>query len=257
MNAIEDKYLKEKSNFIIPDLGLYPKNSQGIAFSVPFISQVSQMQLLQNKLNALKSQRKTDQEFANQYLYGNYIKFLRYPQLVIIKQKPPTQREIMKNNILKLKGYNLDGSAINNKLKNFQYENDISKLKLINCLKETENNDKSISTSQNKINPQLLFELQGDCFKLRTKIGQIRNSISDIKETLSQKIKAFEAKQNMLLQHLRSAIILGGSNKLQAVANNVYDKTKFNLNDIKEELPKYYQEAVDLIDKKVIRKQIQ
>lgn len=258
----EDKYMidyKQLSNnhYISPplNLGLYPKVSQGIALSDPFISQVSQMQILQNKFNELKSQRKTENYFINQYLQGDYTKFLKYPQIAIVKQKPPTHRDQIINQILKLRGFNPDGSYIWSKMQSSQNKEGNLKTELENDVKEVvkEINER-ISTPKQNIKPERVFELQGEFFQVRNRMSNIRNAMNDIKVSFSRQIKDYEHKQNNLLKNLMNVINLGGSKRLQAITNNVYNNqnsTQFNYNEIKEETPKYYKDCVELIDKKL------
>ena len=224
------------------------------------IPQFRRMELLQRKMNLLQNSSNQNSKALQEILEIEMKERLRYPKYTIIQNTPLTPHEDMVNEILKKKFGPGGGYSMNYPTVVFKNQEEINELKnkqnvnnnTINNNNQSGNKVVFQSNENRPITVKMLKEIQQEILNLRKAFSELKLGVKEMREQLKLKNSDEEHKNILMIEMMRKIIEDGGDPKLKASMENVLDKKKLDLNDIKTDLETFKgEELINIIKEQI------
>ena len=225
------------------------------------IPQVRRMELLQRKMNLLQNTSSQNSKALQEILEIEMKERLRYPKYTIIQNTPLTPHEDMVNEILKKKFgpggvYSMEYPTV--VFKNQEEINEMKNRQNNNNNNNANNNNNPgnkvvFQSNENRpITVKMLKEIQTEILNLRKTLSELKIGFKEMKEQIKLNESEEKHKNTLMIEKMRKIIENGGDTKLKTSMEQVLDRKKIDINEVKTDLETFKgEELINIIKNEI------
>ena len=224
------------------------------------IPQVKRMELLQKKMNLLQNTSSQNSKALQKILEVEMNERLRYPKYTIIQNTPLTPHEEIVNEILKKKFGPAGVYSMNYPTVVFKNQEEINELqkKQNNNINNNNNNNTvgnkvTFQSNENRpITVKMLKEIQTEILNLRKTLSELKIGFKEMKEQIKLNESEEKHKNTLMIEKMRKIIENGGDTKLKTSMEQVLDRKKIDINEVKTDLETFKgEELINIIKNEI------
>ena len=224
------------------------------------IPQVKRMELLQKKMNLLQNTSSQNSKALQEILEVEMNERLRYPKYTIIQNTPLTPHEEIVNEILKKKFGPAGVYSMNYPTVVFKNQEEINELqkKQNNNINNNNNNNTvgnkvTFQSNENRpITVKMLKEIQTEILNLRKTLSELKIGFKEMKEQIKLNESEEKHKNTLMIEKMRKIIENGGDTKLKTSMEQVLDRKKIDINEVKSDLETFKgEELINIIKNEI------